>query len=157
MKINIYSSVSTLMYITYLNFGVHMRPVSYTPTSGYLEQWLEVYATLSLTFRGTQKVIKINIPKFLSYVHYIFKFWCTSQASVMYIQVESPVQYLTSVIKLDWLQLWLRSWEIKKLDLTSFQTGFWFALVLTYFIPVFQLIFYNYQLVTLLLFFLASK
>jgi len=53
------------MYIIYSNFGAHIRPPRCTLTGGCLEEWPKVCTTLQMTFRGTQKLIKIDIPQFL--------------------------------------------------------------------------------------------
>jgi len=53
------------MYIIYSNFGAHIRPPRCTLPGGCLEEWPKVYTTLQMTFRGTQKLIKIDIPQFL--------------------------------------------------------------------------------------------
>ena len=53
------------MYIIYSNFGADIRPPRCTLTGRCLEEWPKVYTTPQMTFRGIQKLIKIDMPQFL--------------------------------------------------------------------------------------------
>ena len=63
-------------FLIYWNFGAQIRPLRCTLTGGCLEEWPKLYTTLQMTFRGTQKLIKIDIPQFLPLS------WCTSHIQI---------------------------------------------------------------------------